>query len=479
MQKRLWLVMPFCTLFIPICRAQTPTDTLPHNAAAYKDIYKNVWLPMQSFNERGYKLQLCAKLPPVKGATFAIAETVCTNKTIYLEQKAYNYCKQALGDNAYSALAFLLGHELAHSTEPNFQINCVSGCARNTHYAPDQIAATNGIKKESAADITGLLHLHIAGFKTKDIVTLLPKLYDFYQLSDDVTHPPLTQRVSYFAAANAKADRAYALFQTATVLNIVGKHATAAHVLAALWRELPAPEVQQNLATSYLQEVQADLQAAEKLFYRLPFGINSHLTSSREGSLTEIGLQIAQRESYLAKAENLYAILLQANKNDSLTLRNTALLHILRQANKGIAITALVANFNQTNTAQILPYAPNEVTVNTLSLDTEIINDAKAMQGSVTDTILTQQSPTFWQSNRHDADGSVIFSITATDIGYTGATARGIKIGSTTRAVTDKYGAPAAILQGSEHRFWYYKDTNNYQLIFEIQADKVTNWLLL
>lgn len=140
--------------------------------------------------------------------------------TIVLEEKAYSVCR-SFGKDSLSALAFILGHELAHAyQEEGWNLVETSFLAQS--YAPNSSQAL-----EKNADIGGVFMAYLGGYRTADMVPeLLERLYDAYALKGKplAGYPPLEERMASGRAVQALTRELISVFETGALLSAAGQY---------------------------------------------------------------------------------------------------------------------------------------------------------------------------------------------------------------------------------------------------------------
>jgi hypothetical protein len=140
--------------------------------------------------------------------------------TIVLEEKAYNVCR-SFGKDSLSALAFILGHELAHAyQEEGWNLMETNFLAQG--YAPNSTQAL-----EKSADIGGVFMAYLGGYRTADMVPeLLERLYDVYALKGKplAGYPSLTERMASGREVQALTRELISVFETGALLSAAGQY---------------------------------------------------------------------------------------------------------------------------------------------------------------------------------------------------------------------------------------------------------------
>lgn len=162
---------------------------------------------------------------------------------IIIEEKAYNIC-QSFGADAQSALAFIIGHELAHAFEKSHE----------TNYLAFDHAIEGDKKAEYNADIFGLFNAYLANFKSIDILPeLIDRIYDEYKLKNKklTSYPSLEER-QYTARTVVEAvNRLIQVYEGANYLAAIGQYDLAAASFEYIASHYQGREVYNNLGVNY------------------------------------------------------------------------------------------------------------------------------------------------------------------------------------------------------------------------------------
>jgi tetratricopeptide (TPR) repeat protein len=199
------------------------------------------------------KLYIAADASSVKKPTIQlfdkhssqIAWFDASNQTIYLEKQAYDVCL-SFGENAGSALAFIIGHELVHSFQHD---------KGKSAFAAHGCEDVKKLHNEMEADVRGAFLAHLAGFKTKSLIpNILQKLYDSYQLSNAPKlrcYPSEAVRQQTALQVQAKVDSLEYIFDAARYFGLLGNYTAATAAYQVILKNYNGAEVWNNLAVLY------------------------------------------------------------------------------------------------------------------------------------------------------------------------------------------------------------------------------------
>lgn len=192
------------------------------------------------------------------------------NKTIGIEEKAYDACMQ-LGADSLNALAALLSHELTHYYEKH---NWSRNFAKDNQGldSSDKIGALDeGVKQETQADYLGGFLALTAGYNIYGITAqLLPELYKTYALPDNLkNYPSLSDRVQMSENAAEQLKALQVVYETAQYLSLLEDFETAASYYGYILTNYAGREIINNAGVN--QALAAlKLFSAKEMPYVLP-----------------------------------------------------------------------------------------------------------------------------------------------------------------------------------------------------------------
>jgi tetratricopeptide (TPR) repeat protein len=163
---------------------------------------------------------------------------------IILDVKAYDACV-ALGKDSLHALAFILGHELAHS----FQVEIRDGKTVTNFLSYDKhYHATTRIEK--VADIQGAFSAFLAGYHVKEVLPkILDRIYDGYGLKGRILrgYPSFDERINTAKEVLEITDELIDVFETANYLIASENYSLAASSLEYVLQFYQGREIYNNL----------------------------------------------------------------------------------------------------------------------------------------------------------------------------------------------------------------------------------------
>jgi len=226
-----------------------PWDCAVH---AQPDPYA-IWDQLLKVNGEGdFPPQLKVQSLGTKGPAFY------SKRTVYLEADLPAALDSAFGQQAESALSYVLAHELAHHNCDHICSHFVRRGMKGTETSQllrdaDQQRADSR-KHESEADLLAGLYGHIAGFRPLDVAdSTLRFLYNRYHLPDSIPgYPSLGERQTIADNARNQLDQVAIAYDMAWTTCALGLYDAAADILETILIETKykAPEIFELLALS-------------------------------------------------------------------------------------------------------------------------------------------------------------------------------------------------------------------------------------
>ncbi|MCB0584358.1 MAG: hypothetical protein KDD06_03395 [Phaeodactylibacter sp.] len=169
-------------------------------------------------------------------------------QAIFIEQKAIHAC-QKLGPDAEAALAFLIGHELAHCYQKQ------SGGA--TSFMAHGWHADSSPRLEKNADIHGAFNAYLAGYEIREAIPrVIDILYEEYGLKGKALrgYPLYEERMKTARETQELVEGLMAAFEAANVLTLMGKHRAAGASYEYILDYYQGREIYNNFGLSLLLE---------------------------------------------------------------------------------------------------------------------------------------------------------------------------------------------------------------------------------
>lgn len=460
-----------------------------------------------------------------------IAGCFANDKLIEIEVGTYYTCMKMPAEKREAALAFILGHELAHIYHHHGDDRNFAKCVGTTYY---QSVEDTTIKDtvEAQADEFGFFYARTAGYSTTGIEEeLFTSLYNY--LGNPNIVPPKKGRI-LMAERNSRRIQSYIdLFRVAEKLMIAHSYANAATIYHYISTRLPCPEIYLNTAVAevlYAKSIQND----SLLSYTFPmlFDTESQANRSAEEDTEEASLILQQADSLLnivcerykpcpqAALYAAYTHYLQWLENKNISLEKDIqmldnmpsdvqlqpyqyFLQGVFKAAMGKKEEALRIFQNKNIQARFLAEAAENIHIlqlekapEPLPCTTEIyVEDEKinginqlsedAMKGAISihlynpyekDSLHIYIKNVPKLCNYYEVKGKKIFQFIETEKGYAQSTATGLRIDAPAENVIAKYGQPCQKISLPTTEFYYYNAQR--QIVFRIKAGKIAGWYL-
>ena len=273
-----------------------PVDkkNLPINYSTAEEILKNL------YSIYGNRQRPCPKILIVDDTNGPRYRE--SGKTIVLNEVALEVCR-SFGKDSLNALAFIIGHELAHF----FQQEAGGGNAEFSYLAYSKNIESDP-EKERLADIQGIFNAYLAGYRTTHILAdLIGKLYKSHNLPSQLEdYPPLEERQQASAFVLATIDTLTNLHEAANYLTALGQYELAAASYEYILQYYPGREIYNNLGACYaLHAMHCSEKSPDLLLYPIEIDTESRLKKPKarggESELSEGERNLRKR--LLAQAE--------------------------------------------------------------------------------------------------------------------------------------------------------------------------------
>lgn len=232
-----------------------------------------------------------------------------TNK-IVIEEKAWAIC-QTFGENAWSALAFIISHELAHAAEKEHETN---------YLAYDHVVDGDK-KKEYDADVFGLFNAYLANYRSIEILPdLIEKIYIEYSFLEKefANYPSLEERKDIAITVKNSVAELINIYEGANYLVAYGKYELATASYEYILKSYQGREVYNNLAiNAALHAINFTDKDVDVMLYPLELDWNTRLKKNRppRGYKDLDPMEQQYRQQYLIKAKKYLNNSLQLDNN--------------------------------------------------------------------------------------------------------------------------------------------------------------------
>jgi len=238
---------------------------------------------------------------------------------VTLEEQAYDLCASLKADSLH-ALAFLLGHELAHWYRDHGWVHDFGSA--HADLGVGQVLGQRSrdpaerVRMETEADYFGGFFAHIAGYRSLEVAgEVLPRLYTAYGLGEDLRgYPSLPERQEIARRARQELDRMVPVFEAGRLLLLVKRYEEAARCFGAVARTFPSREILNNAGVARaLEAVDLFDQGELEVAYPLELDAQTRLRTGSKASEYGPGDRRRLRRALVREARELFE---QARQRD-------------------------------------------------------------------------------------------------------------------------------------------------------------------
>lgn len=448
---------------------------------------------------------------------------------ITLEEQAYNVCS-SFGPDAEAAIAFLLSHELTHYYEKHAWRRGFVRDNKDLEIGLTLDSLIDNAAKETEADYLGGFLAYSAGYGLFDKgAEVIAKLYDSYKIPAEKSkdYPSLSDRQALSTRSADKLARLVEVFETANLLTAVGNYPEAYEYYRFVLMQYQSREIYNNLGVTTLLDALQYFKEGE-LKFRLPIELDLESSATKGDGMAgnrdklirqailhfdaAISLDPNYAPAYLNKA-CAYVLLgdtQRARFYAEVEARHTATQHYPKteldikilsgildamtgntpgaeaifkaasSAGSELAATNLKLLRNEPLETEISGFAalskPERIDEQAVAIIADDLSIDPKKTVSLGKFLNLHQNPLqgphsqlfVCQNNRTEA--TTLFHLTKP--GYTGSTARQIRIGDDEAAVKNAYAAPLRTLETPRGRILVYKS-----ILFILDAGgKVERW---
>ena len=230
--------------------------------------------------------------------------------TIELSQKVYRIC-QSMGKDSLAALAFIIGHELAHAYQADFN-------ATSSGFLAYDRCHDEGLFFEESADIQGVFMAYLAGYQTIHILPkLIQQIYTEFNLPANlIGYPSLSERQNTTKKAQIMSTELIRMYEAGNYLLAIGKYDLAISCFEYVENWYKGREVYNNLGICFTL-LAINFTDKNTFPFLLPLEISWSSRIKKEMA-SRGGRDISKAEEklknlYLKKAENHFTIAAKMN----------------------------------------------------------------------------------------------------------------------------------------------------------------------
>jgi len=238
------------------------------------------------------------------------AQFVRSRNSILLGKKTFEVCR-VFGKDSLSALAFIIGHEMAHA----FQVS-----TRETSFLTYDKEKDMSTEAENEADIQALFNTWLAGYNTLDLLPyLIEGIYVAYDLKrkEQDGYPTLEERKRSAREMLRVTGDLIRMFETGSYLSAIGHHDLAAACLRHVESRYKGREVYYQLAVNLmLQAINLSEKNVDPYIFAPELDGETRLKKPRaEGSADLTPEQWQQRGELLAGSAEYFALAVKMDGN--------------------------------------------------------------------------------------------------------------------------------------------------------------------
>ena len=232
------------------------------------------------------------RLQPAGARSSLVASLFPRRHELVLGERAFDLCA-AQGPDSLAALAFLLGHELAHyyrghGWTGDFGQRFAELDVGRTHHLFD---AVRQVELETEADYFGGFAGHLAGYRSLDAASpLLESIYTTYGLEADLEgYPTLAERQQIARRATADLDQLIPIFAAGRRLLLLQQYSAAFRCFVHIAQTFPSREILNNAGLARALEA-VDLFDSGKLRFIYPLELDGRTRLVSGGKAADPGL---------------------------------------------------------------------------------------------------------------------------------------------------------------------------------------------
>lgn len=283
-----------CTVlaFLLFCHAASADANI--QSVAQEVLYK-------LYQAHGHQAVVLPAVVVIADESFGASYGKRTN-TIKLGTKLYAVCR-SFGQDSLSALAFVLGHELAHAHQHELE-------KYTTNFIAREFVHDDGAQIEESADVQGLFMAYLAGYGNVGAILpeLIERIYSAFNLNSKIYgYPHIRERQETARKTIARANELIRLHEAGNYLMLMGQYEFAAACIKHIQTAYQGREIFNNLGLCYaLMALNFTEKSASPYVFPFEISWQTRLKNVRGGVLGQN--ELAQMQACLQEAEHYLQI---------------------------------------------------------------------------------------------------------------------------------------------------------------------------
>lgn len=226
------------------------------------------------------------------------------SNVIVIENTVFELCRQ-MGPDSLDALAYIIGHELAHS----FQ-NDIKKHGHQTNFLSFSKHLHSSERLERSADIHGVFGAFLAGYRVKRIIpTILKLVYEEYDLMGKSlpNYPSYEVRIKTAKEVILKVEQLVNLYEAANFMTVLNEYEYASSAYEFIEQYYEGSEIYQNIGVNFvLHAINFTEENIDPYLLPLEISWESRLKKAfnNQGTKDLSPDELRYREKYLLKAHN-------------------------------------------------------------------------------------------------------------------------------------------------------------------------------
>lgn len=298
---------------------------LPSSHPSYKNAYHLLTSLRNAAGDKGsiphLEIEKKGMNPP---QTAAVAYYNAFLEEIVIEEEILELCRSFQQDST-NALAFVLGHELAHHN-----LGHTSSQFCPFHIQDDVVSNPLLLQNEINADKMGNFYARLAGYSPCDLgEKLIHQIYQQFAIQNNVNYPSQNNRIALLQNNCQSADTLSSLFYVAQQLANQQAYEPSLTLFRHILQQFPNKEMYLNMAIVQLQWMVNEGFDTSDSLYQMPFLFENKIHFRKGLSPNGLRALIKKREIYLEESKQYLQKALAIHPNYNLAKMYLGYVHYL------------------------------------------------------------------------------------------------------------------------------------------------------